>query len=362
MSEKIKFSELVANIALETGAPKRVIRDMLAEMVGLTKEGLNRDGYVNLGGLGRFTLKWHEARAGRNPRTGEAIDITARNSVYFKAEAALRKHINRAYAHLSSDIVEAEITEEPAESAQPEKISEHELKMPKPTPSPPAPVVSERKSGSLKWLWLIVPAIIIVLLFVFWPDQKEQKALTDETVAANVVEEAVPVQEEEIEPVEILSEEATPVQQRVTAQPEAEPVVEEVVYEIPGGNHIIKSGDKLWTVSQDFYKQGYLWPNIYRVNVSEISNPDLLKIGEEILVPPLRGKPGNLTEKDIEEIAEGFMEVYLTYKRSGNKIALNYLWVVRMLKINSVIDRYRERIKIADLESVDKIEGTPVIR
>ncbi|GAJ07264.1 unnamed protein product, partial [marine sediment metagenome] len=90
MNEKITFVKLLDKIAEETGASKQLIHDLLIETVNLTREGLNRDGYVNLSGLGRFRLKWHKARSGRNPQTGEKIEIPGHNSVNFKAEANLR--------------------------------------------------------------------------------------------------------------------------------------------------------------------------------------------------------------------------------------------------------------------------------
>jgi len=84
MSDKIRFSELVEKIAEETGASKQLIHDLLRETVDLAKEGLAEDGRISLTGLGHFKLKWHDARQGINPQTGETIEIPAQNRVHFK--------------------------------------------------------------------------------------------------------------------------------------------------------------------------------------------------------------------------------------------------------------------------------------
>ena len=45
-------------------------------------------------GLGSFELKAKPARTGRNPHTGETINIAASNSVAFKATKSLKDFLN----------------------------------------------------------------------------------------------------------------------------------------------------------------------------------------------------------------------------------------------------------------------------
>jgi len=334
MKKKITFTKLLDKIAEETGSSKQLIHDLLIETVNLTREGLNRDGNVNLSGLGRFRLKWHTARSGRNPQTGEKIEIPGHNSINFKAEANLREYINRKYSHLQSEIIGGEIEQVESEPA------DTSIKL-KDTPSP---TVSKTPLPLARWLWLVIPLLIIFLAYIFWPSQKVSETDIKEPVVSEKVDKDVPIPPEE------------------TEQPETKSVIEEIRYETPGGQHTVKPGEKLWTISLDFYNQGDLWPNIYRMNLNEIKNPDLLSIGNEIRIPSLQGKPGNLTQKDIEDIAEGFIEVYLAYKKSDKGKALYYLWVAKKWNINEIIDKYSDRIDETDLKLVDKIEGYPHIK
>lgn len=49
---------------------------------------------VELRGFGAFSIKEREARTGRNPRTGEAVEVEAKRLPFFKTGKALRERLN----------------------------------------------------------------------------------------------------------------------------------------------------------------------------------------------------------------------------------------------------------------------------
>jgi len=55
---------------------------------------LQLGGRVELRGFGIFTVRQREARAGRNPRTGESVEIQHKMVPFFKAGKELRDRIN----------------------------------------------------------------------------------------------------------------------------------------------------------------------------------------------------------------------------------------------------------------------------
>jgi len=57
-------------------------------------EALNRGEKVELRGFGSFRVRTRDARRGRNPKTGAAIEIPAKCIPYFKAGKELREAIN----------------------------------------------------------------------------------------------------------------------------------------------------------------------------------------------------------------------------------------------------------------------------
>ena len=55
---------------------------------------LSRGDRVELRGFGAFSVKQRNARVGRNPRTGEAVEVPAKRVPYFKAGKDMRKRLN----------------------------------------------------------------------------------------------------------------------------------------------------------------------------------------------------------------------------------------------------------------------------
>ena len=55
------------------------------------RDGIKKDGNVQLIGFGTFAVKARAARTGRNPQTGATIKIKASKTVGFKAGAALKE-------------------------------------------------------------------------------------------------------------------------------------------------------------------------------------------------------------------------------------------------------------------------------
>lgn len=55
---------------------------------------LAEGGRVELRGFGAFSTREREARTGRNPRTGDAVDVAAKRVPYFKAGKEIRERLN----------------------------------------------------------------------------------------------------------------------------------------------------------------------------------------------------------------------------------------------------------------------------
>lgn len=60
---------------------------------GITNE-LKNSGIVNIPGVGKLRVVHKEARQGRNPRTGETVQIPAKNVVTFKMSSTLAEAVN----------------------------------------------------------------------------------------------------------------------------------------------------------------------------------------------------------------------------------------------------------------------------
>ncbi len=67
-------------------------------------ESLHIHGEFTISGIGTFRVKDRASRLGRNPRTGETIEIPARRVVGFKAASTLLNHMNSVKESLDQAI------------------------------------------------------------------------------------------------------------------------------------------------------------------------------------------------------------------------------------------------------------------
>ena len=87
-------SDLIDSIAAESGLTKADAGRALDAFVDSVTKALKKGQSVSLVGFGTFSVKHRAARMGRNPRTGETIQISASNNPSFKAGKALKDAVN----------------------------------------------------------------------------------------------------------------------------------------------------------------------------------------------------------------------------------------------------------------------------
>lgn len=87
-------SELVDAVAAATDLPKAAAERALAAVLDSVTGALVKGDQVALVGFGTFSVKDRAARTGRNPKTGEEIQIAAAKVPSFKAGKALKDAVN----------------------------------------------------------------------------------------------------------------------------------------------------------------------------------------------------------------------------------------------------------------------------
>jgi integration host factor subunit beta len=88
-------SELIQKVAEENPHlfqrdVERIVNTVFEEII----EAMARGDRVELRGFGAFSVKKRDARTGRNPRTGEAVDVDQKHVPFFKTGKALRDRLN----------------------------------------------------------------------------------------------------------------------------------------------------------------------------------------------------------------------------------------------------------------------------
>ena len=87
-------NDLVAAVAGNTGLSKADCTKAVDGVFDAITDSLQAGTEVRLVGFGTFEVKRRAASKGRNPRTGEAIDIPASNQPKFKAGKGLKDAVN----------------------------------------------------------------------------------------------------------------------------------------------------------------------------------------------------------------------------------------------------------------------------
>lgn len=87
-------NDLIASVADSAGLSKSDASNAVDAVLQAITEGLVGGGEIRLVGFGTFSVANRAATTGRNPRTGEAIQIPASKQPKFKAGKALKDAVN----------------------------------------------------------------------------------------------------------------------------------------------------------------------------------------------------------------------------------------------------------------------------
>ena len=94
---KMIRSELVQKIADENPhLYQRDVEKIVSTIFDQITEALVRGERVELRGFGAFSVKKRDGRIGRNPRTGEAVEVEEKHVPFFKTGKLLRDRLNGA--------------------------------------------------------------------------------------------------------------------------------------------------------------------------------------------------------------------------------------------------------------------------
>lgn len=88
-------ADLVEIIYEKVGLSKKEAKDIVEAVFKILKDSLNNGEKIKISGFGNFSVRVKRPRRGRNPQTGDDIEISARRVLTFKASQILKDYINR---------------------------------------------------------------------------------------------------------------------------------------------------------------------------------------------------------------------------------------------------------------------------
>ena len=86
-------AELVEGVTNQTGLTKKASREAVDAMTSVITDALAREEKVTLVGFGTFQVMPRKARTGRNPQTGQTIQIPAKKVARFRPGKGLRERV-----------------------------------------------------------------------------------------------------------------------------------------------------------------------------------------------------------------------------------------------------------------------------
>ncbi len=323
MSDSVSAREIIERLVKQAGIKKKLAAEILHVIPQIIEEGLLRDGEVRVKGLGTFRLKWVLSRTGRNPKTGERVEIPAHNRLVFLPEQSFKEYINRDYRLLSYKIIpgsgqepsderpisQPELEPEPGPQPEPDPVPDPKPEPepepePEPLPSPEPSPESDLPAPRRRIHWIIPAAIsVIVILSLifyfrnFYPVGGRQSAVGSQQSADSGQQSAVSGQQSAVggQQPKIDNRQST-IDNRQS---------------VPPSQHIISAeGKHLFQLAREIYGNPYLWVLIYRENQNKIPDPDMLISGIELIIPALEGTPEKLTRKDSLAVSDGYRLLY----------------------------------------------------
>ena len=86
--------ELIESVCGRLETTKSAAEEIVNVVLEAVKDGVSDDGQVSIAGFGTWSERKRAARTGRNPQTGESMQIKASKSVGFKPAKAWKDSLN----------------------------------------------------------------------------------------------------------------------------------------------------------------------------------------------------------------------------------------------------------------------------
>ena len=87
--------DIVENVYEKVGFSKKEVAKIVETIFDIIKENLEKEDKIKISGFGNFVVRKKRTRRGRNPQTGDDIEISSRRILTFKPSQVLRAALNR---------------------------------------------------------------------------------------------------------------------------------------------------------------------------------------------------------------------------------------------------------------------------
>lgn len=116
--------------------------------------------------------------------------------------------------------------------------------------------------------------------------------------------------------------------------------------------HVVSSGESLWSIAETYYKSGYNWVDLAKANA--IANPDVIYVGQVLTipnVPPIIVESGSISAASIQAPTHETITIQegdTLWDIAENEYGSGYNWV--------------EIVRLNNIQNPDLIYPTNVLR
>jgi len=95
-------ADMISDVFDKVGLPKQDAEELVEMILDTVKQTLKQGDTVKLSGFGNFVVRQKRSRKGRNPKTGQEIEITPRSVVSFRPSMIFKEHVIESTASSSA--------------------------------------------------------------------------------------------------------------------------------------------------------------------------------------------------------------------------------------------------------------------
>lgn len=99
-------ADIISEVFDKVGLPKQDAEELVEMILDLIKLTLKESETVKLSGFGNFVVRKKNSRKGRNPKTGQEIEITPRSVVSFRPSMIFKEHVIESPTTTSTNTAE----------------------------------------------------------------------------------------------------------------------------------------------------------------------------------------------------------------------------------------------------------------
>jgi nucleoid DNA-binding protein len=307
--DKVLSEDFYKKIAKKSHTTEDQSKEFVHILFDYIGDSLVKEEKVGIYQFGIFNKKWTKAKPGINPQTKEKIIIPAHNKISFHPSSILSNLVNKKYRNKKPNVLDEMLAltgfrknseEETRELESTKELKEEHGK------------AKKRALITLIISALVILALLAVLIFVpaYYVNENSKIAnyvkSVNQMLGLNAISDALAGKQE------------------VISKEKVGKFLEESKQNLSKDRKIIdtytvSAGDSIFSIAKKYWQDEYLWPDLYLLNRTEFSDPDVIFPKDKVVIYEKLGDPKNFSKKERDQVVQAYIGIYRIYRALGEK-------------------------------------------